>query len=195
MTNIEGAEQSTLRVQKVNRKWLVTGANPGWISKRQFPRKWKAELAIEIYRRGGRVSDYFAAMRDQREERAASRSDVIERARQDAIRRFGSDAAAALSTETVITIVRHSGHDGLARVPLNSLSDFHIRDESGGIARQLAWPTLCARIWCDEIPAEYRDNFGHSCAHGPGPHEIVVCIGKSHNQRATYERLLASSRV
>ena len=52
----------------VNRqtKYVVEGPGQGWIFKKQFPRKWKAEVALKVYEAGGRVSDYWKAARKEK---------------------------------------------------------------------------------------------------------------------------------
>jgi hypothetical protein len=181
-------------IQRDGKKWIVTG-DDGWISRRKFPTKWKADIALQIWQRQGRVSDYFAAIRAQKDHRADSRRQTAARARHSAIERFGSDAAAGLSKEIPITIRRQPGHQGAAVVSLTALRDFHLRKLSGGIEASLGRPVMHARVWCDAIAQKDRDGFGHSCSHGEGPHEILVCVNKSDNDRIVYGRLLASTRV
>ena len=53
-----------MKVRKVGRKWVVEGDGEGWIYKRSFPTKWKALLAIEVFKSGGKVSDYWKAMKE-----------------------------------------------------------------------------------------------------------------------------------
>jgi len=52
-----------MRVAKSGRKWILIGAEDSWAEKRSFPTKWKAEVAMEVIGKGGRVSDYFAEAR------------------------------------------------------------------------------------------------------------------------------------
>lgn len=59
----------TLELKKVGRKWFVEGDGEGWIFNRSFPAKWKAKCAIKVFKRGGKVSDYWKATRDSRKER------------------------------------------------------------------------------------------------------------------------------
>ncbi len=48
-----------------------------------------------------------------------------------------------------------------------------------------------ARMSCRWIPEEDADWFGHSCTHGPPPHDILVCITQKENSKRLYERLRA----
>jgi hypothetical protein len=148
-----------------------------------------------VWQRRGRVSDYFSAIRSEKERRLDSRRSRVDQLRQLAIRRFGSDPPNALTDETLITVRRQPGHPGAAVVSLKALRDFHLREVSGGVRRNLGRPALFASLSCDDIPENNRPSFGHSCAHGPGPHEILVCINKSDNPPTVFGSLLARSRV
>ena len=53
-----------MRIVKVGRKWAVEGVGEGWIFNKRFPTKWKATLALEVFKKGGRVSDYWKAARE-----------------------------------------------------------------------------------------------------------------------------------
>lgn len=175
-------------------KWIVTGGDAGWIFTRKFPTKWKAELALKIWQRQGRVSDYFKAMRAEKEIRADTREERARTAVKDAVVRFGNDTLRTLSPDTLITVRRQPAGTTQVTVRLDDLDDFHLRDTSGGIEKALGRPALFGRLWCDKIPEASRDRFEHSCAHGKAPHQILVCINKSDNPPDIFGRLLASSR-
>ncbi len=53
-----------MRVEKAENKWIVVGEGEGWVFNRTFPRKWKAEIALDVFKVGGRVSDYWEDCRD-----------------------------------------------------------------------------------------------------------------------------------
>jgi len=53
-----------MRVEKVGRKWIIEGKGKGWIFGRTFPMKWKAQIALEVFKEGGKVSDYWKASRE-----------------------------------------------------------------------------------------------------------------------------------
>ena len=53
-----------MKIVKVGRKWVIKGKGEGWIFKKKFPTKWKAEVALEVFKKGGRVSDYWKAARE-----------------------------------------------------------------------------------------------------------------------------------
>ena len=52
------------RIIKVGRKWAVEGEGKGWVFDRTFPTKWKAEVALTVFQKGGRVSDYWRKSRE-----------------------------------------------------------------------------------------------------------------------------------
>jgi len=87
-----------------------------------------------------------------------------------------------------INVCRHPGDGCYISVPFSSLWHIHSRYVSGGVGRRTHYPALYARMSCGSIPPGAY--FGHSCAHGPGPHEILVCITKIANP-TTYRRLRA----
>ena len=58
-----------MRIEKVGRKWVVKGKGSGWIFNKTFPTKWKAEVALEVFKDGGRVSDYWRRQREVEFER------------------------------------------------------------------------------------------------------------------------------
>ena len=86
-----------------------------------------------------------------------------------------------------VAVCRHPGDGQYIAVPFTALEDFHFRSVSGGIGRRTGRLFLYARMWCDSIPKDAA--FGHSCAHGPGPHSILVCITQVANPRHLYLRL------
>ena len=53
-----------MNLVRKGRKWFIEGDGQGWILNRRFPTKWKAQIAMEIFEKGGRVSDYYAAARE-----------------------------------------------------------------------------------------------------------------------------------
>jgi len=43
-----------MKIVKVGKKWVIKGKGEGWIFKK-FPTKWKAEVALEVFKKEGRV--------------------------------------------------------------------------------------------------------------------------------------------
>ena len=51
-------ESEFLRIEKIGRKWKVIGSTDEWIFRRVFNRKWKAKIAVEVYKSGGKWKEY-----------------------------------------------------------------------------------------------------------------------------------------
>ena len=64
-----------MKVKKIKReeltttKWIIEGKGKGWIFDKTFPTKWKAKIALEVFKKGGKVSDYWKAARKYKEKR------------------------------------------------------------------------------------------------------------------------------
>ena len=70
-----------MKLVKHGRKWRVEGEVEGWIFKKTFPAKWKAKLAMEVFQKGGRVSDYWNEAREQAAEHQLIPRKVLARVR------------------------------------------------------------------------------------------------------------------
>ena len=55
-----------MRLGKRGRKWVTEGEGQGWIFQKAFGAKWEAELAVQVFKDGGKCSDYWCAARQQR---------------------------------------------------------------------------------------------------------------------------------
>jgi len=83
--------------------------------------------------------------------------------------------------------VRRDWNDrGLGRVRWADLYAPQWDTISGGTQVENPLPLLHAYVWCDKV----RGNIGHSGAHGPGPHNIKVCMLRDDNSRRIWRRLL-----
>ena len=51
-------ESESLEIEKVGRKWKVVGSTDEWIFRRVFNRKWKAKIAVEVCKSGGKWKEY-----------------------------------------------------------------------------------------------------------------------------------------
>lgn len=58
-----------MKLVKEGRKWIVEGDGEGWIFNKRFPTKWKAEIALKVFKNGGRVLDYWKEARRYAESR------------------------------------------------------------------------------------------------------------------------------
>jgi len=76
-------------------------------------------------------------------------------------------------------------------VPEEALSGLHMALNAGGTREPLPRATVAGYMSCDRIPE--GEDFGHSCLHGEGPHDIKVLVFKSHNAAGAYERLRTSA--
>jgi len=92
------------------------------------------------------------------------------------------------NVEDSVWVRRHWNDWRHGRVLLTSMRHFHLRDAFGGVGARPPRPMLFARIWCDSI---IEGEIAHSCAHGPAPHEVLVCIVQRDNSKVLYKRLLA----
>jgi hypothetical protein len=94
-------------------------------------------------------------------------------------------------SETLVTVRRQWDDTGrTGRVRLADLRHFHYRTSSGGYGKQTGFgkPYLHARMWCDKLA---DGEIGHSCRHGPPPHEVLVCITQTDNGKPLYTQLAA----
>lgn len=87
---------------------------------------------------------------------------------------------APLDDSTVVDVRRHWNDYVTGTVALRDLRDFHWRRESGGVNKSSPRPMLYARMWCDAL---IDGGVSHSCRHGEGPHQILVCITKRSNAK------------
>ena len=75
---------------------------------------------------------------------------------------------------------------GLGRVRWSDLNSPRWDTTSGGTQVECPLPLLRGYVWCDKV----RGKIGHSCAHGPGPHNIKVCMLREDNSGRIWRRLL-----
>jgi hypothetical protein len=92
------------------------------------------------------------------------------------------------ANDPLVSVRRHPHDYQTAQVRLSKLRGFRLDRVSGGVNRATAHPTVFAYMWCDTIES---GELGHSCAHGPGPHNIKVAIPKVCNDRALYRTIRA----
>tara|TARA_B100001123_G_scaffold128937_2_gene149813 strand:+ start:3618 stop:4031 length:414 start_codon:yes stop_codon:yes gene_type:complete len=86
-----------------------------------------------------------------------------------------------------VAYVRRDWNDrGVGRVRWSQLRDPRLDTLSGGAQVENPLPLLHGYVWCDKV----RGEIGHSCAHGPGPHNIKVCMLREDNTRLVWRRLL-----
>lgn len=57
--------QSTFEIKKAGRKWKVGEYRDEWLFRKVFNRKWKAEIAVDVYKTGGGWKDYCARISNE----------------------------------------------------------------------------------------------------------------------------------
>jgi hypothetical protein len=99
---------------------------------------------------------------------------------------------AALGEEGPLVRVRRDWDDAQreAEFRLDQLRDFHWTDTAGGTGRRAPTELLHAYVWCSDMRS---GDLAHSCEHGPGPHNIKVCVPRSPNAVAWKEIEIAAA--
>ena len=144
-----------MKIVKSGKKWIVTDTDPGWLSAKNFPTKWQAEVALEVYLKGGRVSDYWEAT-------------LVSAPRLEEIRR--KYAKVGIPGCTQVTVCRAPWDRKKADVPFSVLSDFHLRKEEWD-----AYAYLYAR--CSQMPEELENSSGLVCiTKGNNPKELYLTL-------------------
>ena len=141
-----------------------------------------------------------AAQRIFGEGASVDESNVLRVPGREAVSLPATDTGARLHLEAVrrhgfewllesVEIARHPGDDRGCDVPVHVLSDPHLRTVSGGdiAVNPGGQPMLYARMLCTDLPADA--DFGHSCRHGPPPHDILVWVPKGRGPTIGYQRL------
>jgi hypothetical protein len=77
-----------------------------------------------------------------------------------------------------------------ARVPIGVFQEPHWSCESGGVNALAPQYFIHGYIYCDSLGDQ---EFGHSCAHGRGPHRIKVCVVRKANDPRVFAQLLAEA--
>jgi hypothetical protein len=78
----------------------------------------------------------------------------------------------------------------LARYPVDAVEFPHWTDISGGVRAVAPQPFLHVYVSCDGM---IEGELAHSCAHGSGPHRILVCVTKSGNDPSVFQTLAAQA--
>ena len=58
-----------MKVEKAGRKWVIKGDGDGWVFDKQFRTKWRAEIACEVFKIGGKFSDYRSKVKEEIQKR------------------------------------------------------------------------------------------------------------------------------
>lgn len=92
---------------------------------------------------------------------------------------FCSDGEGPMDQDTLISVRRHPSDWQTARFRLRDIRGFRWDGTSGGVGRAASHTALFGYVWCN---AARDGEVAHSCSHGPGPHEIKVCVPKVCNK-------------
>ena len=87
-------------------------------------------------------------------------------------------AAVPLDSETPVCVRRHWDDYNIGTVPFGKLSGFRWDQVSGGFGRASPKPMVYAYMLCTDF---ISGGVGHSCSHGPAPHNIKVVVVKKDN--------------
>lgn len=85
-----------------------------------------------------------------------------------------------LDNDSIIYVRRQPSDWKIASIYYKDLWNFHWNMITGGIRVRTPNPHLFALMWCNKI---IEGEISHSGIHGPGPHQIEVCILKIDNPK------------
>jgi len=98
----------------------------------------------------------------------------------------GRGAGRNISGRTAVRVRRQWDDQRIGAVRWSELSNVHWDSVSGGTQAQSPEPYIHAFVWCNKV----KGTIAHSCIHGPGPHNIKVCLVKKDNSKAVWNRML-----
>jgi hypothetical protein len=107
-----------------------------------------------------------------------------ERMQEERAAREAAAVAAAEATGRVVWVRRQFDSHKHAAYRFSDMSGWHWSDISGGTQKRANRQYLHAYVMCDAMIA---GELSHSCAHGPGPHRIKVCVTKTDNKKSWKE--------
>ena len=96
-----------------------------------------------------------------------------------------------MSAGETVTVRRRWSDSLSAVIPLETLWEFHFRNDAGGVCGAFPRAFLAAHLWCDKVPS---GTLGHLCREGPPPHELLVCILPNDNPGPLYDSLRSKVR-
>lgn len=88
--------------------------------------------------------------------------------------------------EATVRVRRQWNDWRIATYKLSDLADVHWDTISGGVNENTPRPFLHGYVYCDGM---IDGELSHSCAHGPGPHRIKVCVVKKDNSKQVIQTL------
>jgi hypothetical protein len=87
-----------------------------------------------------------------------------------------------------VRVRRRWNESDVAEIPVETLWDFHFRNDAGGVCGAFPRAFLFAHVWCDHAASGL---LGHYCREGPPPHDLLVCILPADNPGPLYASLRA----
>lgn len=99
---------------------------------------------------------------------------------------LGRGLAAALADSgyvrpgATVEVRRHPSDWQTATYRMDDVSGLHWASMSGGVGRGTSRPAVFGYVLCDALLC---GELAHSCAHGPPPHRILVCLPKKLNAK------------
>jgi len=85
-----------------------------------------------------------------------------------------------------IFVKREWGDWKIGRIDFDDIIELKWGRIAGGTRKMMPKSLIQAKVSCDRIKGE----IGHSCMHGDGPHDILVCIVKSDNDPKIQKKLI-----
>ena len=84
-----------------------------------------------------------------------------------------------MENDFLVTVARGPG-DFQAQYRFSQIQGLHWDCVTGGVNIPLPWTVVMGYVWCNGMES---GELSHSCAHGPPPHRIKVCLFKTHNKK------------
>jgi hypothetical protein len=100
-------------------------------------------------------------------------------------------STAPLDQSDAITVTRGWGDRRTVQISVAEIRTPIMTTRQGGRRRRLPRAMLAVWMSCELIPEGAA--FGHDCAHGEGPHSILVLLRRDENSAAIYRRRRAEA--
>jgi hypothetical protein len=91
-----------------------------------------------------------------------------------------------MATQSKIRIRRQWNDYRVGEVPEGALSHAQWDTISGGVQAPAPQPFIHGYVWCTQVEGD----IAHTCAHGPAPHWIKVCVVKKDNDPDVFQALV-----
>ena len=95
-------------------------------------------------------------------------------------------AGARITGRTAVRIRRDWNDRRIGTARWSALANPRWDNVSGGTQVRTPQPFVHAYVWCNKV----KGDIAHSCIHGPGPHNIKVCIVKKDNSKEVWNHLM-----